>query len=228
MKKRVLLIAFGVIIIALFTIVSILSTRKPENPFPLSKETIEEAFEEQDLQWELGDTQSWQEGHINYAVHNQNGKITLFINSVIFNTADGKLIGTVNLANERKMLTLSLLPPQNSESRITEGIEEEQWPQIFGLACSLYGGSRNSEKVFRQFTKDLKKEKYEPKDRVIIWDKKIDGVQYMVKAKPSEKYYGRFDLLSVNLFNDLCYDDYLAMMELRGKRAEIENATITN
>lgn len=212
------------VVLATISVVVVLRTSKPENPFPLSTEVVEKAMEEQSLQWKIGESTSFSDGNVNYEVRNENGKITVFITSTLANNDKGQLSGTVNAANERRFLEVMLLPPTTYESKLTEAITEEQWPAMFDFACSLYGGPRNSKKVYRQFKKATKDEKYEPsKGKKIVWLKKIDGVRYVVSMRPSEKYYGRFDLLSIMLMNDVCYKDYLAAMKrFEEKQAEQE------
>lgn len=211
------------IVLAIILVVIVLRTSKPENPFPLSKDTVEKAMEEQSLQWKIEESTSFRDGDSNYDVRNESRKLTAFITSTLANNDKGELRGTVNAANKRRFLDVQLLPPTTYESKLTEAITEEQWPTMFNLACSLYGGPRNSKKVYRQFKEATKGEKYEPKDRGIVWKKKIGDVNYVVFMRPSEKYYGRFDLLSIMLMNDVCYKDYLASAKrYKEKQAEQE------
>lgn len=86
------------------------------------------------------------------------------------------------------------------------------------------GDQETQKKVYRQFKEATKGEKYEPpKSKKIVWLKKIDGVRYVVSMRPSEKYYGRFDLISVMIMNDVCYKDYLASAKrYKEKQAEQE------
>ncbi|WP_312644588.1 hypothetical protein [Hydrogenoanaerobacterium sp.] len=219
MRVRLSLIISGlVLVLVLFMVV--LRISKPENPFPLSVEAVEKALEKHNLQWEIGESKSFSDGNTNYEVLNESGKITTHIDSSLANNEKGELGGT---ASARRFLEVMLVPPPTYESKLTSSIEEEQWPTVFSLACSLYGGSRNSKKVFRQFTEDTKNERYEPKGRKIVWEKKISGVYYLVSFRPSEKHYGRFDLLSIKLMNDVCYKDYLAMTKRFEEKQVISN-----
>ncbi len=216
------LIVSGVVL-ATILVVIVLRTSKPENPFPLSTEVVEKAMEEQSLKWKIGESTSFSDGNVNYEVRNENGKITAFITSTLANNDKGQLSGTVNAENKRRFLDVQLLPPTTYESKLTEAITEEQWPTMFDFACSLYGGPRNSKKVYRQFKEATKGEKYEPKDRGIVWKKRIDDVNYVVFMRPSAKYYGRFDLISVMIMDDVCYKDYLASAKrYKEKQAEQE------
>lgn len=84
--------------------------------------------------------------------------------------------------------------------------------------------SKGWESLFEQFLRDTKDEAYEPKDRVVRRHKQIDGVHYVVAMRPSEKYYGRFDLLSISIMNNLCYQDYLAQVQrLEASKSEKAN-----
>lgn len=193
--KQVIFVA----VLAIILLIVLFSFQKSENPFPLDKETIEATFERHGLSWTLGEYSSFQEGQSVYMVHNENDKITATLNSIAL--IDGR------------MLDLNFIKTSPSESKLTEAIAEDDWPTMFALACGLYGGFRNSEKVFQQMSNYLQTQRYEPQDRTITWDEKIGGIHYMVALCPSLKYYGRFDLVSIKLFDELGYQSYGAALE---------------
>lgn len=192
--KRIVLfaaLALGLLVL-LFAVLPVFV--QPENSFPLEKTVMEQAFAQQNLQWTLGEYNSFGEGQGVYMVHNENGKITAMINSAV--KGGGRMLG------------MDLVKPSPSETALTEAVEQEDWPKMFALACGLYGGSLNADKAFQQMSAYLQTQQYEPQDRVIIWEQKMGAVYYKVMLRPSLKYYGRFDLGSIKLFNKAGYEDY--------------------
>lgn len=192
--KRIILVAVLALGLLVLLFAALPVFMQPENSFPLDKAVIEQTFAEQNLQWTLGECNSFGEGQGVYMVHNENGKITAMINSAV--KGGGRMLG------------MDLVKPSPSETALTEAVEEEDWQKMFALACGLYGGSLNADKAFQQMSAYLQTQQYEPQDRVIIWEQKIGTVYYKAILRPSLKYYGRFDLGSIKLFNKAGYEDY--------------------
>lgn len=209
--KRIILVAVLALGLLVLLFAALPVFMQPENSFPLNKAVIEQTFAKQGLQWTLGEYNSFGEGQGVYMVHNENGKITATINSMV--------------KGGGKMLDLSLIRPSPLETALTEAVEQEDWKKMFALACGLYGGSLNADKAFQQMSAYLQTQQYEPQDRVIVWKQKAGSVCYEVQLQPSLKYYGRFDLRSIKLFNQFGYQAYQSEVDkISSERAEREKS----
>lgn len=165
----------------------------PQTAFPLQTSTIEQVMKTQNLPWTVEEYTSFADGQSVYMLHNENGKATSTLSST-------------NVDNKRAMdLFFIINYPNPAQTNLSQEITEDDWFSMFELTSRLYGGKNNSKKVFNQVNNFLKNEEYEPKDRLITWHKQMNNIHYVVLFRPSYRYYNRFDLISIKMFNEAGY-----------------------
>ena len=168
----ILTISFTMIIISLNgTLLS--KPLSPENTFPVSEDIIKKSLKEESLKWEFKEPQSLNKNSVVYKLYNENDKLIGIVSST--------------QTENRRILNFNLIDTSSSQSLISEPIQKENWLNAVSLACRLYGGFSDTDKVFTQFIDDTNGNKYKRDDGSMLWHKKIDGKYCLIRLNKSKE-----------------------------------------
>lgn len=165
----ILTIAITLIIISLN---SLLSRKVPENTFPVSEDIIKKSLDAEKLTWKFKEPQSLNKGSVVYKLYNENDMLM----GVVSSTETEK----------RRILNFNLIDTSSQSSK-SEPIPQENWLIAVSLACRLYGGFSDTDKVYNQFLDDTNSDKYKRDDGSILWHKKIDGKYCLIRLNVSKE-----------------------------------------
>lgn len=218
MKKIVCLL---ILVSSLAGLITACSSEEIQYVFPLEREVIEKVLVQEELSWEIRDSRSFREGHVNYLLKNKNNKIICGINS--YSKDDMRFLG------------LNFFTPSNIpvESLMVQ-INENEWDNMVKLACILYGNSKDYKKVYREFVK-YSNNRRSSEYGGALWSKRIDDIHFRVSINALEKGTEDFTLKGIQIMNSEAYEEYsrsrVNMWRYRMDRSGIEileNITVSN
>lgn len=191
MKNNVYLL---IIIILLTLLITACGAEEIQYSFPLDREVVEEVLAKEDSSWFIEKTQSFQEGHTLYTLKNENDKLISTISSY---SKDGMRHLGLTFFSISKVTANSL----------SETIKENEWEDVFKLACTLYGNSKDYKKVYREFVEYSNNRRSSEYGRA-LWHKRIDDAHFSVALNPLEEGAEEFVLTRIQIMNSAAHEDY--------------------
>lgn len=190
MKKIVCFLVLGILLTVLITACA---SKEVQYAFPLDNEVVEKVLEQEDISWEIKESKSLQKEHTTlYTLENENDKLISGIKSY---SKDGM-----------KGLGLTFFPPQKKVSKsVSVPINENEWEDVFKLACTLYGNSKDYKKVYREFVEYSNNRRKSEYGRA-QWYRRIDDTHFKVTLSPLEKGTEDFILTSIGIMNSDYYE----------------------
>lgn len=195
-----------ILVLSLIALITACSSEEIQYAFPLDREVVEEVVEKEELGWHIKESQSFTEGHINYLLKNENDKLVCIISSYS--------------KDNMRSLGVNFFP----SSKLAEKPYENKWDDIFKLACTLYGNSKDYKKAYQEFVKystDRRSSKYGS----ALWSKRIDKVHFEASLDPLEEDPEHFTLTGIQIMNNEAYEEY-SRSRVNAWRYRIERAGI--
>lgn len=218
MKK---IVYFLIILLLLTGLVTACTSEEIQYAFPLEKQVVEEVLAKEELGWYIEESQSFQEGHTLYMLKNENDK----------------LISNISSYSKEGMRHLGLnffSPSKLDKNPLTVTINENQWEDMFKLACTFYGNSNEYKKVYREFVK-YSNNRRSSEYGSTQWYKRIDDAHFRVSLNPLDEGTEGFTLTGIHIMNSDAYEDYsLSLVNMwrnvmdREGIAILENITVSN
>lgn len=221
MKKN---IGFMILVLSLSLLITACSPEEVKYAFPLDSEVIEKVLAQEESSWFIEKSQSFQEGHTLYTLKNENDKIISTISS--YSKDEMRHLG-LNFFSISKL----------DKDPLKATINENEWEDMFKLACTLYGNSNDYKKVYREFVKYSNNRRDKEYGRA-VWSKRIDNAHFKVTLNPLDPLeYGSKDFIlrGIDIMNSDAYEGYSLSLVNNWKysmdREEIEileNTTVSD
>lgn len=218
MKKN---IGLMILVLSLSLLITACSPEEVKYAFPLDSEVIEKVLAQEESSWFIEKSQSFQEGHTIYTLKNENDKIISTISS--YSKDEMRHLG-LNFFSISKL----------GKDPLKATINENEWEDMFKLACTLYGNSNDYKKVYREFVKYSNNRRDKEYGRA-VWSKRIDNAHFKVTLNPLEEGTEDFTLIGIQIMNTDAYEDYslniVNMWKNAMKREKVEileNITVSD
>lgn len=218
MKKN---IGFMILVLSLSLLITACSPEEVKYAFPLDSEVVEKVLAQEESSWFIEKSQSFQEGHTLYTLKNENDKIISTISS--YSKDEMRHLG-LNFFSISKL----------DKDPLKATINENEWEDMFKLACTLYGNSNDYKKVYREFVKYSNNRRDKEYGRA-VWSKRIDNAHFKVTLNPLEEGTEDFTLTGIDIMNTDAYEDYslnlVNMWKNAMKREKVEileNITVSD
>ncbi|SET77169.1 hypothetical protein SAMN05660297_03453 [Natronincola peptidivorans] len=192
MKK----IVYLMILVFLLTILTTAcDSEETKYAFPLERKVVEKVLAQEGITWDIEENpQSFNDGHMLYVLKNRDDKIICNISSFSEDTG--------------RYLAVNFYSPSNlSKESLRARINEDEWEDMFKLACVLYGNDEDYKKAYQEFLQYSSNRRSSEYGQA-RWYKRIDEVHFEVILTPLEEDMEDFTLLSIQIMNNDAYEEF--------------------
>lgn len=180
----------GLLCILIFALVVGCCKEEIMYDFPLERDVVEQVISEKQLSWRIEDEQSFHEGHSVFSLRDEDN---VFCSMDSYGGEIGRFIG------------LQFHFPQDYTSEQIQQFNEEEWFNLFEIAGTFYGNSKDVKNVYKEFLTYLKGRnsiEYE----YGYFTKRRDDTHFKVRLAPFANNGNYYQIATLEILNSETYE----------------------